>query len=171
MFSVGGDWLGNAGANPLHGWDVTSVLATGERYGIDHADIFGCLFVHVKRELMEFARRMRDFRIDIHLTQFDPRVLSKGIAIGAIPGFDGSCFDRILTSNLVDDVGIGECLANWGSLLSGRNEYASILMHSRAWHGTLPNAIAHANPRAIKMLVERCKAARTFVSEMALRPL
>lgn len=120
MFSAGGDWLGNAGANPLHS---TSVLATGERYGIDPADIFRCLFVHVKRELMKFACRMRDFRVDIHLTQFDPRILSKGIAIGAIPGFDGSRFDRILTSNLVGDVGIGECLANWGPLPSGRNEY------------------------------------------------
>lgn len=162
VFSVNGDWLGNAGANPLHGWDATSVLATGAKYGIDPADMFGCLFVHVKRELMDFARRMRDFHIDIHLTQFDPRVLSKGIAIGAIPGFDGSCFDRVETSNLVDDIGICECLTHWGPLLSRRNEHANILMHSREWHGTLPNAIAHANPRAVRMLVERCKSVCTF---------
>jgi hypothetical protein len=164
MFNAGGDWLGDAGSNPLYGWDVTTVLATGAKYGIDPADIFGCLFVHVKREFMEFARRMRDSQIDIHLTQFDPQVLSKGIAIGAIPGFDGSCFDRVETSNLMDDVGIRECLTNWGPLLSRETEHASLLMHSRTWHHTLPNATAHSNPRAVEMLLERCKAVCMFVS-------
>ena len=68
MFSVNGDWLGNASANSLHGWDATSVLATGVKYGLDSADIFGCLFIHVKHELMEFALHMRDLHIDIRLT-------------------------------------------------------------------------------------------------------
>ena len=166
MFSVNGDWLGNASNNPLHGWDATSALVTGIKYGLDQADIFGCLFVHVKRELMEFARRMRDFHVDIHLTQFDPRVLSKGIAIGAIPGFSGSCLDRVDASNLMDDVGICECLTHWGPLLSRRNEHASVLMHSIAWHGTLPNATAFANPRTVGILVDRCRAVRTLVSKM-----
>jgi hypothetical protein len=118
---------------------------------------------------MDFARRMRDFQIDIHLTQFDPRVLSKGIAIGAIPGFDGSCFDRVETSNLVGDVGIRECLTDWGPLLSRENEHASLLMHSRTSHHALPNATARTNPRAIEMLLERCKAMCTFVREVTFQ--
>jgi len=133
------------------------VLAIGAKYGIDPADITGFFFVHVKRELMEFACRMRNFRIDIHLTQFDLRVLAKGISIGAIPAFGDACFDDVEASNLIDTVGI----PNWGLLSNRRNEHASILMYSRAWHTTLPNATAYANPRAVRMLVERCKAVCT----------
>ncbi|RDB16003.1 hypothetical protein Hypma_003582 [Hypsizygus marmoreus] len=156
MFTANGGWLGHAGANPLHGWDVSDVRASGAKHGIDSADIFGCLFFHVKRELMEFARRMKEFHVDIHLTQFDSQVLSKGISIGVLPRFAEACFDRIETSNLVDERGVKDSLNNWGPLLNRNNEHACIIMHSRDWHLSQPKATAQSNPRAVEILIERC---------------
>jgi hypothetical protein len=133
-------------------------------HGIDPSDILGCLFFHIKQELMEFARRMKEFRIDVHLTLFDPRVLSKGIAVGALPAFRHKCFDRIETSDLVDRIGVQECLTNWAPLLNRHNEHASILMHSRSWHRDQPNVIAQSNPNALEILMEKCNSVPKLVS-------
>lgn len=105
---------------------------------------------------MEFARRMKEFHIDIYLTQFDPQVLSKGISTGVLPAFEGACFDRVETSNMADYGGILEALINWGSLLNKDNEHACLLFHSTNWHHSRPNAIAQSNPRTAEILIERC---------------
>ncbi|KAF8074569.1 hypothetical protein FPV67DRAFT_1605325 [Lyophyllum atratum] len=126
------------------------------RYGFRLGSLDGCLFFHVKRELMEFARRMKEFHVDIYITQFDPQVLSKGISIGVLPAFKEACFDRIETGDLGDHSGIQETLADWAPLLNPNNERSCILMHSSNWHRTQPNATAQSNPRAVEMLIERC---------------
>ncbi|KAF9461057.1 hypothetical protein BDZ94DRAFT_855912 [Collybia nuda] len=158
LFSAQGGWLGQFGANPLHGWDVTGVQSSGPKYGVDPSDVFGCLFFHVKHELMEFARRMKEFRIDVHLTQFDPYVLAKGISAGVLPPFKDKCFDRIETADLGDRIGIRECLINWAPLLNRLNDHASVLMRSRSWHRDQPNAVAHLNPQAVETLMKRCNS-------------
>lgn len=164
-----GEWLGPVGANPLHGWDVANAQSLSAKHGVDPSDIFGCLFFHIKRELMEFARRMKEFRLDVHVTQFDPRVLSKGISVGVLPPFKDECFDRIETSDLVDQIGIRECLANWAPLLNRLNEHASILMRSRSWHRGQPSAIAQSNPHAIEILMKKCNNVPKLVSPISWR--
>ena len=44
-------------ADQLHGWPIPAVLQSGARSGLDPADIYGCLFVHVRDQLAEMARR------------------------------------------------------------------------------------------------------------------
>ncbi|KAF5385773.1 hypothetical protein D9615_002203 [Tricholomella constricta] len=166
MYTANGDWLGHSSANPLRGWIVSDVLASGKKHEVDSADIIGCLFFHVKRELMEFARRMKEFHVDIHLTQFDPQVLSKGISIGALPAFTEACFDRIEAADLPDRSDIGESLANWAPLLNRANARSCILMHSRSWHRGRPAATAQSNPRTVEMLVERCRNAPALESRL-----
>ncbi|KAF9267140.1 hypothetical protein L218DRAFT_856897 [Marasmius fiardii PR-910] len=160
LFSSQGEWLGDL--NPLRGWDMSSVISSGEKCGVDSADIFGCLFFHVKSQLREFARRVKDHKIDIHLTQFDPKILSQGLLSGALgPGFEGGgCFDRIDTGCLMEKIGVRECLAEWGPLLNTSNRHSTILMSTRTWHEGLPNGsitMARLNPRvALASIMKRC---------------
>ncbi|KAG5338829.1 hypothetical protein C0989_006060 [Termitomyces sp. Mn162] len=110
-----------------------------------------------KEELMEFTRRIKEFYIDLHVTQFSPPLLSKGISIGVFPAFAEGCFDRVDTADITDREGIPELLADWGPMLNRNNGRACIIMHSRQWHRNRPNTTAQSNPCSAVMLIERCK--------------
>jgi len=118
--------------NPLHGWDIRAVRQTGDRHGIDPAgDILGCLFFHVKSELREFCLRVKEMNINIHLSQYDSCLLSKGISIGVLPAFAEASFDRIDIGDLGDQVGVAACLVDWGPLLNKTNTHSTLIMHSK----------------------------------------
>ncbi len=135
---------------------MSAVLESGARHAVDFADVFGCLFFHIKDQLREFAKRMKEFNIHLHLTQYDAKILSKGVFAGVLPAFQGPCFDRVDASHLVDGVGVKACLADWGPLLRKGNPCAAILMHSRSWHMNRPDASAQAHPRTVDWLVKKC---------------
>ncbi|KAF8621874.1 hypothetical protein AX15_007432 [Amanita polypyramis BW_CC] len=156
-FSVQGDWLGQPEFNPLRSFDVSRVLESGRNHKIEPADIMGCLFFHLKDELMEFATRIKHFHINIHLTQFDPKILSRGLAIGALPAFDKGCFDRIDLSTMIDSVGVQESLTSWAPLLNRQNNHACIIMRSDKWYTTYPKATARTNPHIIELLRRKCQ--------------
>ncbi|KAJ7173458.1 hypothetical protein C8R46DRAFT_115452 [Mycena filopes] len=156
LFTPQGTWMVPEDANALFGWDASGVQTSGIKHGASPEDILGCLFFHVKDELREFAKRVKELRIDIHVTSFDAGILAKGITIGALPAFEDATFDRILTSNLVETVGLRSCLSDWGPLLNRENPFASILMQTKAWHMHQPHATAQWGPNAMKVLVEKC---------------
>ncbi|KAJ7663921.1 hypothetical protein DFH06DRAFT_986293 [Mycena polygramma] len=156
LFSSQGIWMVPEDANALFGWDVADVQTSGIKRGASPEDILGCLFFHVKDELREFAKRVKELRIDIHVTSFDAGILAKGITIGALPAFEDASFDRILTSNLVDSVGLRACLSDWGPLLNRENKFASVIMQTKAWHTHQPHAAAQWGPHAMKVLEEKC---------------
>ncbi|TEB33080.1 hypothetical protein FA13DRAFT_1754203 [Coprinellus micaceus] len=140
-FTPQGSWLGKrSDLSPLHGWDVTRVRASGLKNGIDPAgDIFGSLFFHIKQELKEFITRIKDFDINIHHTQYDPRLLSKGVTIGVLPSFTNAMFDRIDIGDMGDKFGVAECIEDWGALLDKRNPHSCILAHSVSWIDSRPS--------------------------------
>ncbi|KAJ7609039.1 hypothetical protein FB45DRAFT_945186 [Roridomyces roridus] len=154
LFSPQGIWMVPEDANPLFGWDVSRVQASGIKHGTTPEDIMGCLFFHIKDELREFAKRVKELKIDIHVTSFDAGILAKGITIGALPAFEDTSFDRIVTGNLVDFVGMRTCLADWGPLLNRDNEFASVLMQTKAWDR--PRATNQWGPHAMELLMEKC---------------
>ncbi|KDR67698.1 hypothetical protein GALMADRAFT_1073578 [Galerina marginata CBS 339.88] len=168
MFTPQGEWSGFTSAvNPLHGWDVSAVRRTGRRYGLDPAgDILGCLFFHIKSELREFSLRVKGLNINIHLLQYDSRLLSKGISIGVLPAFSEASFDRIDVGDMGDQMGVAECLADWGPLLNKKNPSSCLLMHSKKWHEDTPSSIARHNPRAVKVLMERCESVPSLKSKL-----
>ncbi|KZP04276.1 hypothetical protein FIBSPDRAFT_767683 [Athelia psychrophila] len=138
LFDADGEWLTLDNANPLQGWDVSAVLASGQRHGINPQDIYGCLFFHVKDEFEEFARRIERFNINIHLTQLDARVVSRMIPQDFIKPFSSGCFDRIETSNLADYIGPTDVIDCWAPLLNRRNKHATLLMYFMNWHVRQP---------------------------------
>ncbi|KAJ4470184.1 hypothetical protein J3R30DRAFT_3301570 [Lentinula aciculospora] len=158
MFSSQGEWLCKSDFNPLQGWNATSVQVSGAKLAlIESADIFGCLFFYLKSQFRQFASQVKNHNINFVLTQFDPQILAKGISTGVIPIFEGACFDRVDTRDMMDDVGIEVCLADWGPLLNRENCFASLLMHSRAWHYDRPHALARCNPQAaLMMFMHKC---------------
>ena len=123
MFSPDGEWLTLDNADPLQGWDISAVRASGERHGIHSNDIYGCLFFHVKDEFEEFSRRVERFKIDIYLTQCDAQALSESISKGLLGAWGPDCFDRIETSNMADYVGPAEVIDSWGPRLNKRNKH------------------------------------------------
>jgi hypothetical protein len=136
LFSAGGEWLTLDNANPLQGWDIASVCASGRRHGIDPNDIYGCLLFHVKDEFAEFARRIKNFDIEIYMTQFDAMMLSQMISSENFEPFHKGCFDRVETSNVADYIGPGRIIGDWGPLLNRQNKHATLLMHFMNWHMT-----------------------------------
>lgn len=134
LFAADGEWLNLDNADPLHGWDVAAVYASGKRHGVDSTDIYGCLFFHVKDEFEEFARRIKRFHADIYMTQFDARILSEMIPEGIIKAFGPTCFDRVETSNMADYIGPAEVIDNWGPLLNRRNKHVTLLVYFMNWH-------------------------------------
>lgn len=153
--------------NPLHGWDVSAVRNAGLQHGIDpDGDIIGCLFFHIKSEFREFSMRAKDLNLNIHLLQYDSRLLSKGISIGVLPAFSDASFDRIDLGDMGDQMGVAECLADWGPLLNKRNPKSCLIMHSKKWHEEYPGSIARKNPRAVKILMERCESVPSLVRRL-----
>lgn len=169
MFSSQGEWLGKSEFNPLQGWDASAVQASGAKIAMmESADIFGCLFFHLKSQFRQFAYQVKDLDINFFLTQFDPQILAKGISAGVIPTFEGACFDRVDTRNMMDEIGIRRCLADWGPLLNRGNDFASLLMHSRAWHYDRPHALARCNPHAaLVIFTHKCLKIPSLVCEKA----
>lgn len=159
MFTAQGEWMGpNDITSPLHGWDINAVSQTSIRHGVEpSADIIGALFFHIKAELREFALRIKEHDINIHITQYDSHLLSKGISIGLFPSFSDASFDRIDIGDMSDTVGVAECLTDWGPLLNKKNPHSTLLLHSKRWHEEIPGAVARENPRALEILLERCK--------------
>jgi hypothetical protein len=152
----------------LHGWDVAKVQATGAKHGLDPTgDIFGCLFFHVKAELKEFIKRIKDLHINIHHTQYDPRLLSKGVSIGILPSFSDASFDRIDIGDMGDKLGISECLSDWGPLLKKSNIHSCIIAHSARWVESQPtlSRIPLSSPeKVLDFLKWRCRNIPSLVS-------
>lgn len=131
-------------ANALQGWPVTAVLESGKRHNIDPADIYGCLFVHVRDQLAHFARRVERSRIEIHVTGIDMQDLAATIQRGDYaPKFTAGCFDRVETSNVADYIGLKSILSSWGPLLRRENKHAAIFAYSMNWHATLDNPMKY----------------------------
>lgn len=126
--------------DPLLGWAIPPVQASGKRHGVDPEDIYGCLFFHVKEQFAEFARRVEQFNINIYLTCSDAGNISQDISEGLIEPFGKSCFDRVETSNLADYLGPARVIEDWAPLLNRHNKHASLLMHSMNWYWNRENA-------------------------------
>ena len=105
----------------------------------------GCFHFHVKDQLLEFARRMKRFRIDISVFDLDAIQLANEIerqrvALGP--------FDRVEVSNILDRsyVGIERTLKAWGPLLNPKNQHSVLIGSFINWVGDHPGAKAKDLP-------------------------
>ncbi|KAJ6568381.1 hypothetical protein DFH09DRAFT_1467346 [Mycena vulgaris] len=113
IFSSEGKWLSMDNANPLFGWDLATAFDSGSRHGATRSDSYGCLFFFLKDQFQKFARRAKDFKLDITLSQANAMQLSQQIPAGSVPNIQNARFDRIETSNLADYFGASRVISDW----------------------------------------------------------
>ncbi|KAJ6621443.1 hypothetical protein B0H10DRAFT_1945270 [Mycena sp. CBHHK59/15] len=93
-------------ASPLFGWELGQACSYGIRHETTAADIYGCLFFHIKDQFQKFATRAKDFNLNITM-----------IPTGLVPNLTSVHFDRIETSNMADSIGVGQVIQDWAPLL------------------------------------------------------
>ncbi|KZV88308.1 hypothetical protein EXIGLDRAFT_619572 [Exidia glandulosa HHB12029] len=155
LFGPGGRLFMFDSANPLEGWNVDDVIESGKRCGATEEDIMGCLFFHVRAQLLEFAERLKRFNISIHVSAEDARRMAARMKAKAPEVFQG--FDRIEVSNIVDVeyVGVASVLQDWGPLLNKDNEHAALVGTFMNWFVSQPTAKAEsAGPTVITRLMK-----------------
>ena len=139
--------------NLIFGWDVLAVLASGRLHGLPAADLYGCLFFHIKDQFIKFATCIRNFNINITMTVFDARDLAKIILKGGLTPFSSSCFDRIETCNVADYITILRVLEDWGPLLNRQDPHATLLIYSMNWQG-------HCEPDLKSLLLDKASVTK-----------
>lgn len=136
LFSPRAEWLLRDSESPLFGWDVSEVIASGISHGLESCDLYGCLFFHVKDQFVKFASRIRNFDINLTMTNVDARHLPNIILKGGLSAFHPpGGFDRIETSNLADYLTVPRILNDWGPLLNRQNCRSTLLMYMMNWQG------------------------------------
>ncbi|KAK0466665.1 hypothetical protein IW261DRAFT_1346445 [Armillaria novae-zelandiae] len=122
----------NDSAHPFDGWDFDEMFNAGKAHGTTEEDLIGCLFFHVKGQLVEFSKRLRRFHIQIYAFDKDARQLPK--TLKSDPAFPQG-FDRIEVSNITDKTYVGvSVLSDWGPLLNKTNAHAAIIGLFMNWH-------------------------------------
>ncbi|KAJ7714327.1 hypothetical protein B0H14DRAFT_3171451 [Mycena olivaceomarginata] len=154
---TGGVWMVPEDANALFGWDA-GVQNSGIKHGTSPEDILGCLFFHVKDELREVRAAGQRSSASIYTSPRSSPGCSRRASPSARCRRSRTPRTSIgsVTANLVDFVGMRACLADWGPLLNRENEFASILMQTKAWHTHQPHATAQWGPHAMKVLEDKC---------------
>jgi hypothetical protein len=146
---------------------VSTVCASGRHHCVDPNDIYGSLFFHVKDELKEFSRRVKNFNIDFHMTQMDATDLSAFVSSGIHDKFKESRFDRVETSNLADYVGASTVINDWGPLLNAKNKHSAVLVYFMNWYMREAGArIGSENSRGLRDIMET--TAKAMVTDWSL---
>ncbi|KNG89153.1 hypothetical protein ANOM_002986 [Aspergillus nomiae NRRL 13137] len=105
-------------ADPLQGWTLTEILRPS--YGAKH-DLYGQLYVSLKRNLHSFCERLHTLKLSICLFKQDAMDLPDKLA--TLRGRE-TFYDRIELANIADlgYLGPAKTLALFGPLLKARNE-------------------------------------------------
>ncbi|GJE88932.1 zf-MYND and DUF4470 domain-containing protein [Phanerochaete sordida] len=137
LFSPAGAWLLSDGANPLAGWDIEAVVASGVAHGCTPEDLYGGLYFHVVGALEALGERLRTLRVAFTVANQDAGALASALA----PGAAALRFDRIDVSNLgdADYLGVPRVLDAWAPFLK-RERGAALLGHFVNWVAREPRA-------------------------------
>ncbi|KAH6916364.1 hypothetical protein BKA70DRAFT_1179846 [Coprinopsis sp. MPI-PUGE-AT-0042] len=162
LFTPQGSWLGSPDdIFPFQGWDMHEAQESGQTNRLEPSDIFGYLFFHVREELRRFVNRIKSLNISIHHTQYDPRVLSKGLPVGVLPSLTEALFDRVDLGSMPDHTNLSVCLHDWAPLLKHENPHSCLVLSFSRWTQTgsgSPSRDLLSNPETIlEMLKRRCK--------------
>lgn len=117
---------------------MRDIIASGLAHSCNEEDLSGCLFFHVKDELMNFASRARDGNVHLTVTQFDAGELAWHLMnrpTSALDQFTFGCFDRIDMASIMDhDVCTPKAIMDrYAPFLNKGNPYATMFLHSSAW--------------------------------------
>jgi hypothetical protein len=109
---------------PLQGWNFSEVLNSDKTTKVPPNDIYGNLFFHVRKILIDFLQRVEHLSITVEMRCEDGTDLSK------IFQREEKKFDIIETSNLADPnyIGHNKLLTLWAPLLKKTGTLTSFLL-------------------------------------------
>lgn len=122
-------WSMNDSSDPMEGFAVPDVIASGHRHGVPANDLYGHLYFHVRDLLLTFVAKCRHHTVHITLTAADASDLASFAARQRI------VYDRVYVSNLVDDnyLGTERVLLEWMPLLRPTNPASSLVALFQNW--------------------------------------
>ncbi|KAH6888999.1 hypothetical protein BKA70DRAFT_1235164 [Coprinopsis sp. MPI-PUGE-AT-0042] len=87
-------------ANPMtsslcKGGTCTRLKGVDKGTGWSPLTFLGAFFFHTREELCSFVNQIKSLNINIHHTQYDPRVLSKALSAGVLPSMTEALFGRV----------------------------------------------------------------------------
>ncbi|MCO5557105.1 hypothetical protein L7F22_010661 [Adiantum nelumboides] len=133
-------WLPHADANPLSGWDLMCMLATGSQKGLPKADIFGSFYFHVRDKLFTFLQRVQTCAIHFKRSCKEASQLAEELSVKKV----GLCC--IDSSNLADlnYGGLAKVLCDWGPLLNRDSGLPpTLITYFMNWLYTMETPFSH----------------------------
>lgn len=152
----------------------------GKAHGVQSADLYGCLYFYLTKQLRSFAERIKKFRILFRMFDQDARELAKNIRTGVYEAqglMKSMAFDRIDVSNIIDleYVGVANVLTDWTPFLSKTNKFSTILGYSMNWvpkqHNSDPGENSNAMSKITKKLMEMGKVIHREKSSLSPTPI
>lgn len=116
--------------DPMKGFLLKDILASGNRHNVPVDDIYGHLYFHIRDELETFITKLSDTMHNIHFYN-EPILNLPKILNETLKPFSFSAFDRIDASTSVETIGLEATLLSLGPLLktSSQSKYATLLTH------------------------------------------
>ncbi|KAF6236092.1 hypothetical protein HO173_005720 [Letharia columbiana] len=115
-----GAWLLKDSADPLAGWALKDILASGVRRGGPKEDIYGHLHFHIRDLLENFCQKTTLMKIHMDMYCVNATELPSLLD----DRLKESAFDRIEISNIADAnyIGLEKSLSTFGPLLKNRKQ-------------------------------------------------
>jgi hypothetical protein len=129
----------------LECFSIDAVLQAGQRHGVPHGDLYGCLYFYLQEQLHAFAERLSRFKATFHVFCMDTRQLAQEIRNSTLAHIvpPTITFDRIEVSNIFDTeyVGIPGVIESWGPFLKTSVD-AAIVGSFMNWAPKQPGSVA-----------------------------
>lgn len=142
-------------------FSMAAIIAAGKSCGAQPEDIYGCFYFFLSRELCQFFRCIRAFKISFTVSAFEagnvlPMVIRNGkLSNHGIPA--SIRFDRISVSNILDEeyVGMRQVLMVWSHFLA-EGPHAALVGYFMNWFGHQhAGRLASAGEGAIRVAVRK----------------
>lgn len=122
-----GAWLLKDSSDPLEGWALEDVLASGVRHGGPKEDIYGHLHFHIRDLLEKYCQKTTLMKVHMHVYSVNATELPSVVD----QRLKDSGFDRIEISNVADTfyIGLEKSLSTFGPMLKTpkQNSHATLI--------------------------------------------
>ncbi|KAF8137397.1 hypothetical protein EV363DRAFT_661527 [Boletus edulis] len=159
FFSPHGTWLQNNVEDPLASWDLNEVIKSGQAYGAQPEDVYGCLYFFLSDQLRTFAKRIRELDVTFHVFNTTAQTLAQNISGGEYSRHNLTPrirFDRVDLAHLLADAEhVQDVLTSWSPLLA-EEETAVIVGVFPDWtNAQKDGSVVGADDAVVAPLVEK----------------
>ncbi|KAG6377511.1 hypothetical protein JVT61DRAFT_15319 [Boletus reticuloceps] len=145
--------------DPLVSWDLNEVIKSGQTYGAQPEDVYGCLYFFLSDQLRTFAKRIRELDVTFHVFNTTAQTLAQDISGGEYSRHNLTPrirFDRVDLAHLLADAEhVQDVLTSWSPLLA-QEETAVIVGVFPDWTSAQKDgSVVGADDAVVAPLVEK----------------